>query len=168
MKKHVRQFHKHVRSFPHSGSDPKSSLDNDVNMEIEETITYPCKKCESCFGTRNELNKHNAAVHHNEKKLFKCVTCSLTFTEKKLLGEHYTSAHEVHEESNQSICKCKFCPEFVEKIYMNEHVLVNHSIKCNFCPKKFTELKYVILHVTKAHPKSKIEDGCKSKTDLNS
>ena len=158
---------KHVRKFHGRRMDPRSSLDYHVNMEIEETMTYSCKKCESEFKTKNELNKHNAAAHE-EKKIFKCLICSLTFTEKKLLGEHYTSDHEDHEESNQSICKCKFCPEFVEKIYMNEHVFVNHSIKCNFCPKKFTELKYVILHVTKAHPKSKIEDGCKSKTDLNS
>ena len=86
MKKHVRQFHGR-------GMDPKSSLDNHVKMEIEGTITYSCKKCESDFKTRNELNKHNTTVHE-EKKVFKCVTCSLTFTEKKLLGEHYTSAHE--------------------------------------------------------------------------
>ena len=147
--------------------DPISSLDNHVNIEIEGTIMYSCKKWESEFKTKNELNKHNAAVHE-EKNIFKCFICSLTFTEKKLLGEHYTSAHEVHEESNQSICKCKLCPEFVEKMYMNEHVFVFHSIKCPFSPKKFPEVKYVNLHVTKAHPKSKIEEGFKSKTDLNS
>ena len=72
----------------------------------------------------------------------------------------------VHEASNQSICKCKFCPEFVKKKYMNEHVVVFHSSKCPFCPKKFTEVKYMNVHVTKAHPESKIEEGRKSETEL--
>ena len=72
----------------------------------------------------------------------------------------------VHEKSNQSICKCKFCPEFVKKKYMNEHVAVFHSSKCPFCPKKFTEVEYMNVHVTKAHPETKIKEGYKSKTDL--
>ena len=49
---------------------------------------------------------------------------------------------------------------------MNEHIAVFHSSKCSFCPKKFSELKYLNLHVTKSHPETKIEEGYKSKTDL--
>ena len=49
---------------------------------------------------------------------------------------------------------------------MNEHIAVFHSSKCPFCPKKFSELKYMNVHVTKAHPETKIKEGYKSKTDL--
>ena len=86
MKKHVRQIHG-------KRMDPKSSLDNHVNMEIEETIMYSCKKCESEFKTKNELNKHNTTVHE-EKKLFKCDTCQANFAEKAKLSAHIKSKHE--------------------------------------------------------------------------
>ena len=61
-----------------------------------------------------------------------------------------------HEAKNQSNDKCKFCLEFVEKSYLKEHILTLHSVKCLYCPKKFREVKYMNVHVTKVHP-SKIE-----------
>ena len=62
---------------------PQKQFGQSCNMEIEETIMNSCKKCESEFKTKNELKNHNAAAHE-EKKIFKCLICSLTFTEKKL------------------------------------------------------------------------------------
>ena len=128
MKKHVKQFHGRRM-------DPKSGLDNHVNMEIEKTMTYSCKKCESDFKNKNELNKHNAA--HEEKKIFKCVTCSLTFTEKKLLGEHYTSAHE-----GRTVYLCPICNEnFMAKPSLTAHIANVHRFKCDFCDATFNQNK---------------------------
>jgi len=163
MKKHVRKFHGR-------GMDPKSSLDNHVNMEIEETMTYSCKKCESDFKTRNELNKHNTTVHE-EKKVFKCVTCSLTFTEKKLLGEHYTSAHgqlppkknalvdqafkeyldsRGEEESKMKIITIDPMKEIpVHEGKKDEDLIKEHE--CSICKKVFVNQRYLTKHMIIKH-----------------
>ena len=167
MKKHVRKFHGR-------GMDPKSSLDNHVNMEIEETMTYSCKKCESDFKTRNELNKHNTTVHEEKKLLgpvFGCQVfgCSLTFTEKKLLGEHYTLAHgqlppkknalvdqafkeyldsRGEEESKMKIITIdpmKEIPVHEEK--KDEDLIKEHE--CSICTKVFVNQRYLSKHMSK-------------------
>ena len=71
------------------------------------------------------------------------------------LNEPFPPVHE--QASNESIDKCKFCSDFVEKSYMKEHILTLHSVKCPYCPKKFREVKYMNVHVAKVHPESKIE-----------
>ena len=148
MKKHVKQFHGRRM-------DPKSGLDNHVNMEIEKTMTYSCKKCESDFKNKNELNKHNAA--HEEKKIFKCVTCSLTFTEKKLLGEHYTSAHE-----GGTVYLCPICNEnFMAKPSLTAHIANVHRFKCDFCDATFNQNKNRTRHMQTAHEGTKVDENYK-------
>ena len=148
--------------------------------EGNHRVKIKCSICPAVFDAELYLKKHFTTEHEVGKQVkYTASTHKVSIMKYDPLerDDRRTSADHtildlnkpfstVHEKSNQSICKCKFCPEFVKKKYMNEHIAVFHSSKCSFCPKKFSELKYLNLHVTKSHPETKIEEGYKSKTDL--
>ena len=143
--------------------------------EGNHRVKVKCSICPAVFDAELDLKKHFTTEHEVGKQAkYTASTHKVSIVkydpldrdDHTILDLNKPFFTTVHEASNQSICKCKFCPEFVKKKYMNEHVVVFHSSKCPFCPKKFTEVKYMNVHVTKAHPEPKIEEGRKSETEL--
>ena len=69
---------------------------------------YECHICNECFLINSKRLKHIATVHDGKSQLFKCPSCDITFSEKRLLKRHNKSVHGSKKPNNCSICETKF------------------------------------------------------------
>ena len=124
---------------------PKNSFDindYDSNLALSTVSSDPLEI--PVHERKSPINIHDAAL--DVKKHLKAKHIIASTLKMNIVKV------DPHEANNQSNDQCKFCLEFVEKSYMKEHLLTLHSAKCPYCPKKFREVKYMNVHVAKAHP----------------
>ena len=69
---------------------------------------YECHICNECFLINSKRLKHIATVHDGKNQLFKCSSCDITFSEKRLLKRHNKSFHGSKKPNICSICETKF------------------------------------------------------------
>ena len=74
----------------------------------EGKMPYECHVCNECFLINSKRLKHIATVHDGKNQLFKCSSCDITFSEKRLLKRHNKSVHGSKKPNNCSICETKF------------------------------------------------------------
>merc|ERR1719153_180776 len=109
-----------------------------------------------------------------------CEFCNRKYSKKRNLRIHKNKKHP--NQGSEGDIRCKYCPKQFNVFRMYRHVQAKHpnvppetyenepehennipvdesrKFKCNFCPKTFTEKKYVRKHKLQVHP-GKIEKG---------
>ena len=67
--------------------------ENSIPAVHEEKKPYKCSSCSAAFSRRYHLNRHVSGVHEN-KKPFQCGTCLIKFLEEHELKRHIFAVHE--------------------------------------------------------------------------
>lgn len=111
-----------------------------------QNLEYRCCECSRVFLTKESLYLHRAS--HNGDKNFKCSKCSKSFRWRIHLEKH----------EKKHIIKTKYaCPTcqrvFSLKCDMLKHRRVHKikNFKCTKCDLRFSETRYLKLHMTRKH-----------------
>ena len=99
-----------------------------IDVSTDDTLLMPknelqkCTLCNNSFRTKQNLNKHIAAVHEL-KKPFLCQFCSKEFARKEKLKQHVLTVHEKLKLFQCSICNHKTG----DKGNMKRHINARHE-----------------------------------------
>lgn len=164
-----------------------NSENNHIPIQLNSTVRFSCKKCNSTFKEKRYFLSHWKTVHV-AKKTAKCEYCPEAFTYRAQRLRHVRSVHpEVYEEievSNTAGTKsgsveakkefeCELCSkQFYKKETLEQHLEHGHEEDegesktdrtCEFCQKVFKKHKYLLVHLQAVHFEHKFtceRDSC--------
>lgn len=120
-------------------------LRNHIELNHNNTTTFPCEFCERSFTSEINLRQHLKRVH---MRLFKCSLCGDQFPDQDRLKSHVSALHE-----GSTAFQCEFCQKyFMEKRNLTAHVRRLHAgdippLACTFCEKEFFEQTEFEAHI---------------------
>ena len=104
---------------------------------------FTCIECNKSFSQKSYLNTHIRIIHNGERT-FKCDLCEKTFARKNTLEAHYAS------HSTDKPYQCKFCDKsFKSASYLAKHNKIHFSrekFECRKCKKIFSDGRYFKKH----------------------
>lgn len=116
-----------------------SSLSLHTRNIHENTESFVCDICAKIFRTRALLRLHSET--HITTGRIKCNVCNLSLKNKKTLKTHLQTHSTAKTDQICTICGKVMQNKTALKNHMrNVHVEAIH--KCNFCDKRFKDLKY--------------------------
>ncbi|CAB0039043.1 unnamed protein product [Trichogramma brassicae] len=132
----------------------KSGLLKHQRIVHENRKDYACNNCEKKFGYKQHLLCHQKNVHEGHKNCA-CDKCEKKFGQKSNLLTHHKTVHEDSEDYASDKCEQKF----VRKTDMFLHRMVVHEgrkdYECDKCMKKFVTKSNLLTHQKTVHEKCK-------------
>ncbi|XKL64372.1 hypothetical protein PGB90_004458 [Kerria lacca] len=141
------------------------------HMVMHRDPSFSCHLCGHVFYESQNLKKHLAAIH-SEERPFQCHMCGTKYKRKDVLQEHIKRVHDgVKRVWNPQLLKkyrsnakmtikdryqCPHCNKcMASKGYLNDHINGAHIkkelYKCNECPMTFTRKASFKYHFKRAH-----------------
>lgn len=127
--------------------------DADFKKHVEDEkqkAMKPKEICDKCGGSFVNLKQHRKSHFPKDKpgeKIFSCIDCSLSFTNKYCLQAHVKRKHA------EKTIKCPNCDKnFADTRNLKNHLIVQHkTVKCEYCGKtiRYRALKEHINNVHK-------------------
>uniref|UniRef100_A0A3B3RHN2 Zinc finger protein 521 n=1 Tax=Paramormyrops kingsleyae TaxID=1676925 RepID=A0A3B3RHN2_9TELE len=119
-------------------------------LEMHTFVFFRCTLCQEVFDSKVSVQLHLAVKHSNEKKVYRCTSCSWDFRHESDLQQH---VKHNHLESQGKVHKCIFCREaFGTEVELQCHI-TTHSKKynCMFCSKAFHSIGPLEKHLREKH-----------------
>jgi len=132
-----------------------------------------CSFCNDRVVKNNARLAHMARCHQNE---YKCVDCNVQFAKHYIYADHLKEFHHIKVTSSQStgeeddlhINEMKFVSnrnddEVIEEsdnlniIETTTPMVAEKTVSCQFCPKKFTSSKNLLIHKSHKHKNESAE-----------
>ncbi|XP_066436912.1 zinc finger and BTB domain-containing protein 6 [Eleutherodactylus coqui] len=150
----------HYHNFQ-DGGNPSSGIIQGLQSPAEGVCSWrhQCPKCPRGF-----LHLENYLRHLKMHKLFLCLQCGKTFTQKKNLNRHIRGHMGIRP------FQCSVCLKtFTAKTTLQDHLNIHSGdrpYKCNFCDMDFKHKSALKKHLSSVHAKVGDKPGLDSITQI--
>ena len=124
--------------------------DETKNILSDNAQVFKCESCSKSFSMQHNLKRHIQITHEGHRD-YKCESCGKSFTRSHHLKQHI---HTIHEGLKDY--ECESCGmSFSQSHSLKQHIHTIHEgrkdYKCESCGKSFTGAQYLKKHIYIVH-----------------
>ncbi|XP_056326523.1 zinc finger protein 521 isoform X3 [Danio aesculapii] len=119
-------------------------------LDMHTFVFFRCTLCQEVFDSKVSTQLHLAVKHSNERKVYRCTSCTWDFRHEADLQMHVKHSHLENQGCSH---RCIFCGEsFGTEVELQCHI-TTHSKKynCHFCCKAFNAVYLLERHLRDKH-----------------